>query len=270
VIDPPAASVETVPVSRVAAAVDVVVVVVAVVVAAREKAPWARRATVVPKVVATERLGREFPAGKSASTRSQRSAARDKVIVAASKWPTVTTITMSTAKAGMSIMRTRATRRADKSNTRTPTTRTSKVALADSATRAANARRKQIAIRSNPSAPRSRRVSRRKRVNRESLVRNANRGKLVSLESLVSRGKLTNLVRRVSPENLASLASLDRSSTTHNPVRVRHRANPLGRASTRRTSSARRPLSLVSHVRQSRLWCGPQPRQATDATSNVS
>ena len=89
VIDPPAASVETVPVSRVAAAVDVVVVVAAVVVVAREKARRARRATAVPKVAA-----------ESASTRSQRSVVRDKVIVAASKWPTVTIITMSTAKAG--------------------------------------------------------------------------------------------------------------------------------------------------------------------------
>jgi hypothetical protein len=61
VIDRPAASVETVPVSRVAAAADVVVVVAAVAVAAaREKAPWARRATAVPKVA------------ESASTRNQR------------------------------------------------------------------------------------------------------------------------------------------------------------------------------------------------------
>jgi hypothetical protein len=73
VIDPPAAIVETVPVSRVAGAEDVVVVVAAVVVVAREKAPRARRATAVPKVA------------ESASTRNQRSAARDKVIVAGSK-----------------------------------------------------------------------------------------------------------------------------------------------------------------------------------------
>src|ERR1700722_17617722 len=87
-IDRPAARVEIGPGSRVAAAADVVVVVAAVVVAAREKAPWARRATAVPKVP------------ESASTRNQRSAAREKVSVAASKWPTVTIITMSTAKVG--------------------------------------------------------------------------------------------------------------------------------------------------------------------------
>jgi hypothetical protein len=80
-------------------------------------------------------------------------------------------------------------------------------------------------------------------------------------------------VRRVNLEKLAnpvSLASHARSSTSHNPVRVRHRANPLGRASSRRSSSVRHPLSPASRVRQSRLSCGPQPRQATDATSKVS
>jgi hypothetical protein len=255
VIDRPAASVEIVPVSRVAAAADVVVVVAAVVVAAREKAPWARRATAVPKVAATERLGRESQAGKSASTRNQRSAAREKVSVAASKWPTVTIITMSTAKVG-----TPATSITAKSNTRTPTTRTGKVALADSATRAANATRKQIAVHSNPSVPRSNLESR-KPANPVSLARHANLGKITNLVRHVSLGKLANPV---------SLASHARSSTSHNPVRARHRANPLGRASSRRSSSVRHPLSPASRVRQSRLSCGPQPRQATDATSKVS
>ena len=232
--DPQAASAETAPVSHVAVAVDVVVVVAVAAVAVREKALWARRATAVPKAAATERLGRESPAGKSASTRNQRSAARNKVIVAVSRWPTVTIITMSTAKVGMSIMRTRATRRTGKSNAHTLN---------------------QSTRRSNPSEPPSMPASRRKPVSRANLV---------SLVRHASLGKT------VSPESLANLASHDRSSTSHNPARVRHRANPLGRASTRRTSSVRRPLSPVSHVRQSRLSCGPQPRQATDATSNVS
>jgi hypothetical protein len=83
------ASAEIGQVSRVAGAADGVVVVVVAVAVARETALWARRqVTAVPKAAATERLARESPAGKSASTRSRRSAVKHKVIVAASRWRT--------------------------------------------------------------------------------------------------------------------------------------------------------------------------------------
>ena len=72
-IDPPVASAEIGTESRVAGAEDGVVVVAVVVAVARAKALWARQVTVVPK------------AAESASTRSRRSAAKDKVIVAASR-----------------------------------------------------------------------------------------------------------------------------------------------------------------------------------------
>ena len=77
-IDPPVVSAETGLVSRVAGAVDGVVVVAVVVAVARETALWARRpVTAVPKAVAaTERLARESPAGKNASTRGRRSAVK--------------------------------------------------------------------------------------------------------------------------------------------------------------------------------------------------
>lgn len=85
-IDPPEASAEIGLVSRVAGAVDGVVVVAVVVAVARAKALWARQVTVVPK------------AAESASTGSRRSAAKDKVIVAASRWRTAMIINTSMVK----------------------------------------------------------------------------------------------------------------------------------------------------------------------------
>ena len=101
-IDPPVASAEIGTESRVAGAEDGVVVVAVVVAVARAKALWARQVTAaVPKAAATERLGRESPAGKSASTRSRRSAVKDKVIVAANRWRTDMIISTSMVKVAM-------------------------------------------------------------------------------------------------------------------------------------------------------------------------
>lgn len=77
-IVPPVASAEIGLVSRVAGAVDGVVVVAVAVAVARETVLWARRqVAAVPK-----------KAAESASTQSPRSAVKDKVIVAASRWRT--------------------------------------------------------------------------------------------------------------------------------------------------------------------------------------
>ena len=250
------------PVSRVAAAEDGVVVVAAVVAVARETAPWVHPPTTAPSkaVAATERLARESPAGtESASTRSRRSAVKDKVIAAASRWPTDTIISTITVKGVTPIMLMKVMSTRGKSNIHTD-----RVTLKANVIREASAMRKQAAP-SSPNAPRSshaslvshanlgKPVSRRKPANRASLVSRANLGKPASLANHVSHA-----------QSNTSRPHVNRNSTIHNNVRARDRQ------SSRRTSLARRPLSQSTRARQSPSSYGPRPRPATDATSNVS
>jgi hypothetical protein len=267
-IVPPVASAETEPVSRVVDAVDGAVVVAAVVVVARVTALWARRVTAAPKAVAaTERLARESPAGKNASTRIRHSVVKDKVTVAASRWQTATIISTSTTVT---------------TTTRTRITRTDRLKPASSAIRAGRIRadsemRRQTAGLSRPSAPRSKAASRRSPVNRASLVSHANLGKTANLGKLVNPGKTVNLGKLANPGSLASHAQ---SSTNRNSMRARSSAShsntirSLVKARVRRSShpsiSIRRPPRPVRHDPLNRLLFGPRPRQAINATSKVS
>jgi hypothetical protein len=245
------------PVSRVAVAEDGVVVVAAVVAVAREKAAWVHPPTALSKAAA-----------ESASTRSRRSAARDKVIAAASKWPTDTIISTTTVKEVTPVMLMKAMSITGKTNTHTD-----RATLAASVIRAASATLKRAGP-SSPSATRSSHASRVSRVSHASRVsrvshtsrrKPANRASLVSRANLGKPVSLANHVSHVSPaRNNRSRPHVSRSSTTHNSVRARDRQ------SSRRTTLPRRPLSLSTRVRQSPSLYGPQPRRATDATSNVS
>ena len=123
-IDPPVASAEIGTVSRVAGAEDGVVVVAVVVAVARAKALWARQVTVVPK------------AAESASTGSRRSAAKDKVIVAASRWRTDMIISTSVVKVAMLATRMRVMSTTGKNSIRMLITRTDRATPARSAIRA--------------------------------------------------------------------------------------------------------------------------------------
>lgn len=212
------------PVSRVAAAEDGVVVVAAAVVAvARETAPWVHPPTAPPK------------AAENASTRSRRSAVKDKVIAAASRWPTDTIISTSTVKAVTPIMPMKAMS-TGKSNTHTD--------------------RVTLAAPSNPNAPRSSHASRKRPANHASLGSRANLGKPVSLANRVSRVSHA--------QSNKSRPPVSRNSTIHNSVRARDRQ------SSRRSNSVLRLLSRPTRVRRSPSSYGPRPRRATDATSNVS
>ena len=123
-IDPPVASAEIGTESRVAGAEDGVVVVAVVVAVARAKALWARQVTVVPK------------AAESASTGSRRSAAKDKVIVAASRWRTDMIISTSMVKVAMLATRMRVMSTTGKNSIRMLITRTDRATPAGSAIRA--------------------------------------------------------------------------------------------------------------------------------------
>lgn len=278
-IDPSVASAEIGTASRVAGAEDGVVVVAVVVAVARAKALWARQVTAaVPK------------AAESASTRSRRSAVKDKVIVAANRWRTDMIISTSMVKVAMLAARMKAM-----SITRTSSirliTRTDRAIPAHSAIRAdSETRVARVIIRtgrvmragsetrvaselSSWSALRSRRASRTKLVN---LGTPASRRKAVNHASLVRRANRGKHVSHVSPANLGSRVSSARSNTTR-PRASRSSTNrnsvkaASGRQSSRRTTLVRHPpLSPVTRDRRSRLLCGPRHRPATDATSKVS
>jgi hypothetical protein len=110
------------------------------------------------------------------------------------------------------------------------------------------------AAHSNPTALRSRRKP-------------ANRANLVSHASL---GKPVNLANHVSPvQSNKSRPRVSRNSTIRNST-IRNSVKARDRQSSRRTTLVQSPLRPPTRVPQSPSSYGPRPRQATDATTNVS